>query len=142
MPEAEQGIPASSQTFNWPAARLWVAHWVHAGEHDYPAYPGQVSLECVPLSQPPHPQPRPRAGGNVGANISNPSPQGHCLLPLTMLPSSPASRLDRGGLRVMEKQSDVKNCSLAPNHQFTDCAFTTGEVYSEKNSPDPQKRLK
>ena len=38
---------------------------VHAGEHDYPAYPGQVSMECVPLSQPPHPRPRPRPGGNV-----------------------------------------------------------------------------
>ena len=142
VPEAEQGgASCLPKPLIGRYARLWVAQ-VHAGEHDYSAYPGQVSLECVPLSEPPHPQPRPRAGGNVGANISNPSPQGHCLLPLTMLPSSPASGLDRGGLRVMEQQSDVKNCSLAPNHQFTDCAFTTGEVYSEKNSPDPQKRLK
>ena len=79
VPEAEQGIPASSQTFNWPAARLWVAHWVHAGEHDYPAYPGQVSLECVPLSEPPHPRPRPRqVAMSALAKVSNSSPQGHC----------------------------------------------------------------
>ena len=111
VPEAEQGgASCLPKPLIGRYARLWVAQ-VHAGEHDYSAYPGQVSLECVPLSEPPHPQPRPRAGGNVGANISNPSPQGHCLLPLTMLPSSPASGLDRGGLRVMEKQSDVKNCS-------------------------------
>ena len=34
-----------------------------------------------------------------------------------------------------------RNCSLAPIHQFTDCAFTSGRVIPEKSIP-PQKRQK
>ena len=34
-----------------------------------------------------------------------------------------------------------RNCSLAPIHQFTDCAFTSGGVIPEKGIP-PRKRQK
>ena len=34
-----------------------------------------------------------------------------------------------------------RNCSLAPIHPFTDCAFTAGGVIPEKSIP-PQKRQK
>ena len=34
-----------------------------------------------------------------------------------------------------------RNCSLAPIHQFTDCAFTSGGVIPEKSIP-PRKRQK
>ena len=48
-----------------------------------------------------------------------------------------------GGLRAPGRSAMTRsrNCSLAPIHQFTDCAFTSGGVIPEKSIP-PQKRQK
>ena len=66
-----------------------------------------------------------------------------CYCKLLQLPLAPALLglgWVGGGLRVLNQRSASRNCSLAPNHQFTHSDFTSGGVIPEKSIP-PQPRV-